>query len=78
MEVCFIRFQGEILAVFSEDIADFAGNLTCYAHIGQHGACYPTILDDHEALTLEDPEVLDLYDELRSIGYKNLTLSNPK
>ena len=74
MKVAFIRFQGELLAVFPDQTWNLAGDLTCYAHVGQHGACYPTILNDHVPLTLEDPDVADLYNELTQIGYKKLTL----
>ena len=70
MKVAFIRYQGELLAVFPEETWDLKGNLFCYyAHVGQHGGCYRTILKDHELLTLDDPSVQDLYNELVSIGY---------
>ena len=33
-------FRGSVTAVFPCEPADYSGNgMTCYAHIGQHGAC---------------------------------------
>ena len=57
----------DIFAVFPELKADLKGNITCYAHIGQHSACHPTY---YKHLRKAKPEeYADLKAELESLGY---------
>jgi len=59
--------DGDILAVFPYDIANFRGNCTCYAHIGQHSAMVWEYLRGIKPA--KELEYSDLYRELISIGY---------
>lgn len=69
--------NGEIVAVFPYEIADFNNNVTCYAHIGQHGACsYEWVLTETRAAKTE--EYHDLAVELRNQGYDNLKIIKKK
>lgn len=64
--------DGDILAVFPEEIFDNKGNITCYAHIGQHSACSKEYL---KGLKLATPsEYNDLLDELIGQGYDDLRI----
>jgi len=63
--------DGVIEAFFPYEIADNQGNITCYAHIGQHGgACLGYYKETHRA---EYHEYKDLLQELQSI-YNDTTL----
>jgi hypothetical protein len=33
------KFKGDITAVFPTELADMRGNMGCFIHVGQHGAC---------------------------------------
>lgn len=58
-------FKGEVSAIFPTIPADNFGNLTCYAHVGQHGACS---LDWYHTTRPAKPgEYADLLAELRGI-----------
>lgn len=72
MKVQFIDFNGEVLAIFPNEIADYNGNLTCYAHIGQHSACHPSLLTEFPKLPYTDTKVKPLLRELELIGYNYL------
>lgn len=64
--------EEEIVAVFPNDIADNKGNVTVYAHIGQHSA---GDLDYMLSLPEANPEEYsDLLQELNNIGYDNLKI----
>lgn len=64
--------EDEIVAVFPNDIADSKGNVTVYAHIGQHSA---GDLDYMLSLPEANPEEYsDLLQELNNIGYTNLNI----
>lgn len=64
--------EDEITAVFPNDIADSKGNVTVYAHLGQHSAGdLDYMLSLPEANT---EEYNDLLQELNNIGYTNLNI----
>lgn len=65
--------NGDILAVFPLEPADYKGNMTCYAHIGQHGGIS---LDYYWQNTkpAKPEEYQDLLNELKAIGYDNLKI----
>jgi hypothetical protein len=49
-KVVFKKFpEGDVIAIFPDEVADPHGNLMSYMHVGQHGACSPEqlhLLDD--------------------------------
>ena len=67
-EVIFRKFKGEILALFPHIIWDYSGDVTCYAHLGQHGSAdYKYVISNSKPIN--KPEGRGLYSELESIGY---------
>ena len=58
---------GSIVAVMPYEIADLAGNMTSYSHIGQHSALSPEYLRD--TTPAREDEYRELLAELVSIGY---------
>ena len=67
-DVIFREFKGEILALFPHDIWNYEGDVTCYAHLGQHGSAdYKHVISNSKPIN--NPQSLDLYSELESIGY---------
>lgn len=59
----------EITAVFPCEPADIAGHyMTCYVHVGQHGACGWQWY--HGTRTAQPEEYASLLAELISLGYK--------
>ena len=68
--VIFRRFDGEVIAVFPATSWDRAGNMTCYAHVGQHGACSLEWYRDTVPASLE--ESMELRAELVQQGYNDL------
>ena len=65
-KVVFLKEEdGDILAVFPEVLNDFSGNITCYAHVGQHSGC--SVMYCKTLQPAEDFE--DLKEELESTGY---------
>jgi hypothetical protein len=64
--VFFKVFNGEILALFPEEIVDQSGNIQSYQHIGQHGAASPELKYCRNA---SPNEYRALKQELESIGY---------
>lgn len=71
-KVIFYKIEGEILAVFPELKADFNGNVTSYAHMGQHSACSPEYLKYKRKATLAESSYL--LRELREQGYDDLVV----
>lgn len=60
--------KGTIEAFFPYAISDTKGNVTCYAHIGQHsGACWDYFL--FKTAPANENEYSELKSELESIGY---------
>ena len=67
-DVIFRNFKGEILALFPHITWNYSGDVTCYAHIGQHGSAdYKYVIANSKPIN--NPKSLDLYSELESIGY---------
>ena len=67
-DVIFRKFKGEILALFPHITWNYSGDVTCYAHLGQHGSAdYKYVIANSKPIN--NPESLDLYSELESIGY---------
>jgi len=68
-KVVFRKFDGEVIALFPEDKADYSGNVTSYSHIGQHSAAnFGYVMQKSKKATPR--EYADLKKELTSIGYK--------
>lgn len=59
--------EGNILAVFPYNIADWNGNMTCYAHLGQHSAMSPEYLKETKPCKPEEYKALK--NELEGLGY---------
>jgi hypothetical protein len=67
-EVQFRKFKdGEIIAVFPYEIADFKGNVMSYQHIGQHGGAAWHI--NQFTQPAKQSEYHELYKELENLGY---------
>ena len=67
-DVIFREFKGEILALFPYELWNYKGDVSCYAHIGQHGgADYNYIIQNSKCIN--EPHKLPLYLELERIGY---------
>jgi hypothetical protein len=64
----------DLFAFFPDDICDHDGNLTSYAHVGQHSACCQAYADESREATKE--EYKGLLEELVSIGYDDLLILN--
>lgn len=59
---------GACFALFPDDIADDHGRVTCYQHLGQHGAAFYSACI-HASRPAKPEEYADLKAELESIGY---------
>lgn len=60
--------NGDILALMPADTADHRGNVTCYEHVGQHGAAdYPSCIARTKPAT--PAEYASLKRELESAPY---------
>lgn len=68
--VIFRKNDYGVTAVFPTLEADYAGNMTCYAHIGQHSAC--SLGWYYTTKPAAETEYADLLQELKSIGYDDL------
>lgn len=66
MKVTFRKFDdGDVIALFPDEIADFKGNITSYMEIGQHSAASKELLDD---LAIPTPdEIASLKKELEEV-----------
>lgn len=71
-KVVFLKEGKRLLAVFPEIPHDFEGNLTCYAHVGQHGGA---AVGYCQSLTPTMNGIDSLKTELESMGYKLYVLS---
>ena len=59
--------DGDIVAVFPYDIADWRGSMTCYSHVGQHSSMRVDYYKDTSpAYPMQYERLLK---ELESIGY---------
>ncbi len=65
LPVLFRTFRGELCAYFPTLKWDSAGNITYYAHVGQHGAASPVWLHKGKRATPE--QYAELLAELRGI-----------
>lgn len=74
-KVIFKKFiEGDIIALFPNEIADPNNNIMSYQHIGQHGAASPDLL--HGLEDAKPSEYNDLLKEIISIGYDDLKIDN--
>lgn len=65
--VKFIKFkEGDVIALFPDEIADTKGNIMSYQHIGQHGGASKDLLHYKRATFIQ---YKDLAKELENIGY---------
>ena len=62
-----INHDNEIIAFMPYDFINWQGDFTCYAHIGQHGACNYEYYKTCRNATKE--EYKELLQELKNIGY---------
>jgi len=67
MKMIFKKDGGEIIAFMPYDFCNWQGDFTCYAHIGQHGACSYSYYRKCKKATKE--EYQELLNELKNIGY---------
>lgn len=65
--------NGDIIALFPDDVNPHDGTVTSYMHIGQHSAA-----DYNNVIALTKPatedEYHDLLTELKQVGYVNLNI----
>ena len=64
-------FKGDITAVFPT-LPGNPGNMTCYAHVGQHSSCSMEWYNTTRPARIG--ECADLIAELQSIGYDDLKI----
>lgn len=63
--------DGDIIALFPDDINPHDGTVTSYMHVGQHGtADYAGVIADTQPA--REDEYRDLLAELMAIGYTDL------
>lgn len=63
--------DGDIIALFPDDVNPHDGTVTSYMHVGQHGAAdYAGVIADTEPVCEE--EYRELLVELKMVGYENL------
>ena len=63
--------NGDIIALFPDDVNLHDGTVTSYMHIGQHGAAdYAGVISDTSPA--QENEYKDLLNELKAIGYTDL------
>lgn len=62
----------EVVAIFPDEIADYKGNITCYAHNGQHSACSKEYAKGLKPAS--GNEYRPLYKELIGQGYSKLNI----
>jgi hypothetical protein len=60
--------EGDVIALFPNDICDARDNITSYQHVGQHGAASPSLIEELRPATPK--EYGPLKKELESIGYE--------
>lgn len=63
--------DGDIIALFPDDVNSHDGTVTSYMHVGQHGAAdYAGVIADTRPA--RENEYCDLLTELTAIGYTDL------
>lgn len=76
-KVIFRKFpDGDVIAIFPDEVADPDGNLLSYMHVGQHGAASDDLIDELQPASRT--EYYPLLDELMGRGYKNLKVIKPR
>jgi hypothetical protein len=66
--VVFRKFpEGDIIALFPNQIETKEGHINSYQHVGQHGGASPELINELEKAHFN--EYQDLANELLSIGY---------
>jgi len=60
--------ENNIIAIFPYVLWNLSGDVTCYAHVGQHGAADYNYCLQKSKLASPD-EFKDLFTELESLGY---------
>jgi hypothetical protein len=60
--------EGDLIALFPNEIADHQGNIMSYMRIGQHGAASPELVKELKRATPK--QYKSLYNELVSLGYE--------
>lgn len=69
VQVTFRKFpDGDVIALFPNEVCDTHGNITSYMRIGQHGAASPVLLEELPVALRK--EYTKLLKELESIGYE--------
>jgi len=66
--------DGDVIALFPEEIHSFDGYITSYQHVGQHGGASPVLMTELEDATQSEYE--PLLKELTSVGYKSIMVLN--
>ena len=67
--VAFRMWDGEVVAIMPQIPGTNAHDCTCYAHVGQHGACDP-VLAVQRSRPATAAEYRGLARELEHIGYR--------
>ena len=62
--------DGDVIALFINEVWDSKGNISSYQRIGQHGAASPELVDDLKRATPKEYGLL--LKELETIGYDDL------
>ena len=67
-KVIFRKFEdGDVIALFPDEIGDNKGNISSYMHIGQHSAATPELIYSLSPASFSEYE--PLMNELTSLGY---------
>lgn len=69
-KVIFRKIEGEVTAIFPDQITDNQAACLSYAILGQHSACSPTWIKDGGVPTID--ECAELINELQGLGYNLL------
>lgn len=70
-QVVFRKFpEGDVIALFPNEKADFEGNIMSYQYLGQHGGACPSLALDLEVPSIEEAQ--ELFIELKRVGYDDL------
>ena len=76
MKVIFRKFpEGDVIALFPEELADNRGSILSYQAAGQHGAASPALVNDLEEATEEEYAAL-LNELTHQAGYTDLTVKD--
>lgn len=75
MKVKFVRFKGELLALFPNRIELDGNYILSYESFGQHGIASKSLMKLRYA---KKEEYMTLLNELKSIGYDNLEVMNER